>query len=212
MSKRIKVTNFQPDEKNFNKHSEYGMLLLQKSIEKVGVIESITVSADDKVISGNARQEKFLEVFGDEVQPIVIETDGKRPVILKRTDINSGTKQFHEAAMLANTVAKKNINLDTELIQEVLVEEFEVNVQELGVETIINPDDLSDEFALKSGDKEPYQQITFFFSDQQAEQIRNAIADIISTPEFEHAETFGNQNKNGNAIHLIVKQWEDAKK
>jgi hypothetical protein len=134
MSKRIKITDFRPDEKNFNKHSEYGMSLLQKSIEKVGVIESITVSADDKVITGNARQEKFLEVFGDEVQPIVIETDGKRPVVLKRTDIESGTKQFHEAALLANTVAKKNINLDTELIQEILVEEFEVDVEELGVE------------------------------------------------------------------------------
>jgi hypothetical protein len=140
MSKRIKITDFQPDEKNFNKHSEYGMSLLQKSIEKVGVIESITVSADDKVITGNARQEKFLEVFGEEVQPIIVETDGKRPVILKRTDINSGTKQFHEAALLANTVAKKNINLDTELIQEVLIEEFEVNVEELGVETVSDVD------------------------------------------------------------------------
>jgi hypothetical protein len=151
MSKRIKITDFHPDEKNFNKHSEYGMSLLQKSIEKVGVIESITVSADGKIITGNARQEKFLEVFGDEVQPVVIETDGKRPVILKRTDINSGTKQFHEAALLANTVAKKNINLDTELIQEVLVEEFEANVEELGVETVSDIN-LSDFF---SSDQEP---------------------------------------------------------
>jgi hypothetical protein len=145
MTKRIKITDFRPDEKNFNKHSEYGMSLLQKSIEKVGVIESITVSADDKVITGNARQEKFLEVFGEDMQPIIVETDGKRPVILKRTDINSDTKQFHEAALLANTVARRNINLDTQLIQEVMVEEFEVNVEELGVE-MTNDINLSDFF------------------------------------------------------------------
>ncbi|MDR2039209.1 MAG: hypothetical protein LBQ60_14905 [Bacteroidales bacterium] len=138
MSKRTKITDILSDEKNFNRHTEYGMSLLQKSIEKVGVIESITVSADDKIITGNARQEKFLEVFGDEVQPIIVETDGKRPVVLRRVDINSGTKQFHEAALLANTVAKKNIDLDAELIREVLVEEFEADIEELGMEEADN--------------------------------------------------------------------------
>jgi hypothetical protein len=201
MSKRIKVTDFQPDEKNFNKHSEYGMLLLQKSIEKVGVIESITVSADDKVISGNARQEKFLEVFGDEVQPIVIETDGKRPVILKRTDINSGTKQFHEAALLANTVAKKNINLDTELIQEVLVEEFEVNVQELGVD--VWPDDETDNLPdeLKNLDLAPddlkklegddnviYERIIIVFLPEEKNTVEELIGQKINKVVYKFSE------------------------
>jgi hypothetical protein len=68
------------------------------------------------------------------MQPIVVETDGSRPVVIKRTDIHSGTREFHRAALLANTVAAKNINLDTELIREVMVEEFGVNVEELGVE------------------------------------------------------------------------------
>ena len=57
MSKKIKITDFTPDDKNMNLHTQYGMSLLEKSVEKVGIIESITVSADDKVISGNARQE-----------------------------------------------------------------------------------------------------------------------------------------------------------
>jgi len=143
MSKRIKITDFNPDDKNFNIHTEYGMSLLQKSIEKVGIIESITVSADDKVISGNARQEKIIEVFGDEVEPIVIETDGTRPIVLKRTDIHSGTKQFHEAALLANTTAKKNINLDLELIQEIAVEEYDINVEEIGVDVVKYNEDIN---------------------------------------------------------------------
>lgn len=132
MSKRIKLTNFKPDDKNFNLHSERGMSLLQKSVEKVGVIESITVSADDKVISGNARQEVMVEKFPD-AEPIIIETDGTRPVILKRTDIKSDTKEFHTAALLANTVAKHNINLDEAMIQEVAVEEYDIKIEELGV-------------------------------------------------------------------------------
>lgn len=135
MSKKIKyVTEFQPDDKNFNQHTQYGMGLLEKSVEKIGVIESITVSSDDKVISGNARQEVMSQKF-DGVEPIIIETDGKRPVILKRTDIKSNSKQFHEAAILANTVSKHNINLDLVKIEEVAVEEYDIDVEELGVES-----------------------------------------------------------------------------
>lgn len=52
MSKKIKLTDFTPDEKNFNRHTQYGMSLLEKSFENVGVIESVTVSSDDKIIGG----------------------------------------------------------------------------------------------------------------------------------------------------------------
>ena len=136
MSRLIKISDFEKDSKNFNKHTEYGMALLQKSIEQVGVIESITVSADDKVITGNARQEKMIEVFGAEIDAMIIETDGKKPIILKRTDIQSGTKEFHEAALLANTTAKQNILFDFDLIQEIAVDEFDIDIIELGVDIV----------------------------------------------------------------------------
>lgn len=132
MSKKILITDYEPDENNFNSHTPYGMHLLEKSVEKVGVIESITVSSDDKVISGNARQEVMSTKF-DGVPALIVETDGTRPVILKRTDIKSGTKQFHEAALLANTVAKANINLDHSIIKDVAVEQYDIDVDDLGI-------------------------------------------------------------------------------
>lgn len=132
MSKKVKITDFIPDDKNMNVHTQYGMSLLEKSVEQVGVIESITVSSDDKVISGNARQEVMTQKF-DGVDAIIIETDGTRPIILKRTDIKSNTEQFHRAALLANTVAKHNISLDPAIIEEVAVQEYGMDVEELGV-------------------------------------------------------------------------------
>lgn len=139
MSKIIKLQDFKPDDKNFNKHSKEGMDLLGKSVDKVGIIESITVSSDDKVISGNARRKVISKKYS-EADAIIVETDGTKPVILKRTDIKSGTKQFHEAAILANTVAKKNINLDHEKIEEVAVNEFDIDIEELGVENLEDED------------------------------------------------------------------------
>lgn len=132
MSKKFKLEDCLPDDKNFNKHTQRGMGLLEKSVGEVGVIESVTVSADNKVITGNARQEVMVQKF-EGVQPIIVETDGTKPVIIKRTDIKSGTKQFHKAALLANTVSKHNVNLDLDLIQEVAVDELEIDVVDLGM-------------------------------------------------------------------------------
>ena len=71
----------------------------------------------------------------------------------------------------------------------------------------VNEDDLSDEFSLPEGDKEPFQQQTYTLADEQATVIKNAIADIKKTDEFKYVETFGNENGNGNALYLIIMQW-----
>jgi hypothetical protein len=76
----------------------------------------------------------------------------------------------------------------------------------------IDQETLTDEFELPDGDKSPFQQMTFTLADEQAEQIKNAIADIKKTEEFKYAETFANENSNGNALYLIVMQWAEQRK
>lgn len=76
----------------------------------------------------------------------------------------------------------------------------------------IDADDLGEEFSLPDGDKAPFQQMTFTLADEQAEQIKNAIADIKKTEEYKYAETMGNENSNGNALYLIVMQWGEQRK
>ncbi len=150
MSKKIKLSSITPDDKNNNKHTAYGMDLLEKSVNKVGIIESITVSNDDKIISGNARHEVIGKNFTKEA--LVIETDGTQPIIIKRTDIESDTKQFYEASILANTTSKKNIDFDMEVI-DILVEEFDIDVVDLGVD-IVDYSDGENEITSEIEDKE----------------------------------------------------------
>lgn len=133
--KQIKIEELIPDDKNHNIHTKKGMDLLEKSLGKVGIIESITVSNDNKIISGNARHEIIGRNFNEEA--ILIETDGTKPVIIKRTDIISETKQFYEASILANTTAKANIEIDVEAI-ELLVEEFQIDAEELSISNYID--------------------------------------------------------------------------
>jgi hypothetical protein len=83
------------DKRNTNLHTDAGLQLLDKSIDKVGIIESYTISNDGVVISGNARHEKISAKISKE--PIVIETDGTEAIIIKRTDIESNTKKFEDS-------------------------------------------------------------------------------------------------------------------
>lgn len=75
-----------------------------------------------------------------------------------------------------------------------------------------NSEDFGEGFTLPDGDKAPFQQMTFTLADEQAEQIKNAIADIKQTEEYKYAETMGNENSNGNALYLIVMQWAEQRK
>jgi hypothetical protein len=197
-------------ERNTNKHTEVGMELLGKSVSKYGVLESISVSDTGEIISGNGRKEIFDKQGLTAVEIHLKENE--YPVIV--TSIKSDTKEFYEAQIIANTTSEKNYNLDTELV-DVLVEEFDIDVEELGVEVEdvdFDTDDFGTDFKLPDGDKAPFQQMTFTIADQQAEKIKNAITDIKKTEDYKYAETMGNENSNGNALYLIIMQWEEQRK
>ena len=76
----------------------------------------------------------------------------------------------------------------------------------------VNANELSNEFSLPSGDKSPFQQMTFTLADEQSIQIKNAIEEIKRTEEYKFVETMGNENSNGNALYLIIMQWAEQKK
>ncbi len=84
------------------------------------------------------------------------------------------------------------------------------NLEDWGMDNWQNMDDIetSDEFSLPDGDKAPFQQQTYTLADAQAEQIKNAIADVKKTEEYKYIETFGNENSNGNALYTIILQWK----
>lgn len=60
-----------------------------------------------------------------------------------------------------------------------------------------------DGFTLPDGDKTSFQQMTFTLSDEQVEVIKNALDQAKSI----NGETYGNENRNGNALYWIVQQW-----
>ena len=64
--------------------------------------------------------------------------------------------------------------------------------------------DYGTEFELPDGDKEPFQQMTFTLSDEQAESVQTAIK---KAKQNDFSDT-GNENSNGNALWWICQSYE----
>lgn len=88
------------------------------------------------------------------------------------------------------------------------LDDWGVDVWQDNGEVSINPDDCTDEFSLPDGDKGNVETITFTLSTEQAEFIKEQIKIL----QYDDVDTFGNTNKNGNALYAIVKQWADVRK
>mgnify|MGYP003348321434 CR=1 FL=1 len=121
MKRTVKDLKF--DKRNANKHSEYGMQRLEKSIQKIGLGRSILISDDNEIIAGNGVTESAINAGIEKVR--VIETDGTEIIAVKRTDIKSGTKEFYEMALSDNIIAKENIVMDAE-VTNAICEEYEI--------------------------------------------------------------------------------------
>lgn len=118
-----KISDFTPQKRNANKHTSYGLRLLEKSLREDGFIDAQTAAADGEIISGSARLEKAVEVFtdedGQEVEPIIVHSDGKRPVIVIRDDIpNAEHPRARRLSVAANKIAQVDFDPDWALLKE----------------------------------------------------------------------------------------------
>lgn len=104
---KIKVSELIPDDKNFNKGSEFGNSLISKSFEKFGAGRSILIDKNNKIIAGNKSTENYGAGGGEDV--IVVESDGTKLIAVKRTDIDLDTPEGRELALADNATAKANI-------------------------------------------------------------------------------------------------------
>ena len=158
-------------------------------------IRPIVVNKDMIVLGGNMRLKACIEAGLKEVPIIIADnlTDEQQREFLIKDNVSGGEWDFD---MLAN---------------EWDVDQLEAWGLDLPIFTK-DSDEFGTDFNLPDGDKAPFQQMTFTLADEQAEQIKNAIADIKATEEYKYCETLGNENSNGNALYLIVMQWAEQKK
>jgi hypothetical protein len=136
-----KISDLIADNKNFNKGSEFGNSLIEKSFRKFGAGRSILIDKNNRIIAGNKSVENAMAIGMEDVQ--IIESDGTKIIAVKRTDIDLDSEQGREMALADNASAKANIVFDAEVIEAELGEA--VCVEWLGAKKIgIAHEDLSE--------------------------------------------------------------------
>lgn len=169
-----------------------------KDFPKMMELRPIIIDNNNVILGGNMRFKALKELKYKEVpdtwvkQADTLTEDEKKRFIIT-DNVGFGEWDFDMLANNWNEDELKEWGMDIPVFEEL-------------------KDEYGEEFKLKDGDKEPFQQMTFTLADEQAERIKNAIADIKQTQEYKYCETFGNENSNGNALYLIVMQWAELKK
>lgn len=100
------------DDKNFNRHTQYGMSLLEKSLRENGAGRSILLDKDGNIIAGNGVIEAAGQIGLEKVK--IVETTGDEIVAVKRTDISLNSHKGREMALADNATAKADIEWDKE--------------------------------------------------------------------------------------------------
>ena len=178
-----KITDLKPDESNYNKHTQYGMSLLEKSMRKDGFVEAGLISEDNVICSGNARQETAVNIGMEDVQ--IIDIDGTKPIYLRKKGLKSGTKEFKELALQLNAVGKANVVFDAELIEAELGEAV---CEEWG---IIPGNKDERESGAKKENMEPFRKthILLSFHPQLFLKIQTLLQQIIDTEGIEYEQS-----------------------
>lgn len=158
-------------------------------------IRPIVVDENNIILGGNMRFKACIEAGLKEV------------FIIKANDLTE--EQKHEF------IVKDNVGFG-EWDWDILANEWDTEkLEDWGLDLPIyinDSDEFGTDFNLPDGDKAPFQQMTFTLADEQAEQIKNAMAEIKTTEEYKYCETLGNENTNGNALYLIIMQWAEQRK
>lgn len=187
------VADLVPYANNAKKHPKEQIDQIAESISEFGNCDPIAVwhneDGEAEIVEGHGRV-MALKQLGIDTAPVICLdhlTDEQRRIythVHNQTTINSG---FDEQALIEDM---DNLNADWEALG---FEEY-MPVTDEGFGT---------EFELPDGDKPNVSQATFILAPEQ----RDFIMDALKNATCDEADTFGNVNRNGNALYAAIKEW-----
>lgn len=187
-------------EKNINDLKEYtnnprnndeAVEPVANSIKEFGFKVPIIIDKDNVIIAGHTRLKAAKKLKLKKV-PCIIADD------LNEEQIRAFRLADNKVSEIA-TWDYNALNFELENILSLDMTMFDFDIS--GIDDTFGTD-----FELPDEDKNELEQITFTLHNEQAEFIKYSLTKIE-----DYTETFGNTNKNGNALYELVKQWAEQK-
>lgn len=191
--KMVKVDDLKPYENN-PRFNDDAVEYVAKSIKEFGFKVPIVLDKNNVIVAGHTRYKASMELGLKEVPCIVADDLSEEQI---------------KAFRLADNKVSEQASWNYDLLDLELDDILDINMDEFGFDLgVLDTDEYGTDFELAEGEKSNLEQITFTLAKEQAELIRGAL-DLVKD---EITETFGNENKNGNAIYEVVRQWVEQKK
>ena len=188
---QLNVSELIPYARNSRTHSDEQIAQIMASIREFGFTNPVLVDGDGVIIAGHGRVTAAMRL------------NLKTVPCLRLGHLTDAQKK---AYVIADNKLALNSGWDTEMLR---IELGELSEQDFNVDVIgFSQDELKVLTAeieaalpdLPTGDREPYQQMTFTLHDEQAEQVKAAIDRAKEMGPF--VDT-GNENSNGNALARV---------
>lgn len=134
----VNIEELVQDQHNFNKGTEEGARLMEKSFTELGAGRSILIDKDGNIIAGNKSQKAAMAAGIKKVR--VIESDGTELIAVKRTDISIDSKEGRELALADNLTTQVNLAWDNVELASVAAEQgidlpdWGLDPKDLGIE------------------------------------------------------------------------------
>lgn len=189
----LPIDEVRPYEKNPRKNSG-AVKYVKESIRQFGFKVPIVIDSNRVIVCGHTRLLAAKSLGMTEV-----------PCIMADDLTDDQIKAFRLADNKVGEFAEWDMDLLGGELDDI-ADASDIDMEALGFDPELDPDQLGDSFSLPDGDKNGICQWTITFAEEQKAFIENTIKGV------ECSETFGNANENGNRIYEVVKQWAAQRK
>ena len=186
------IGELKPYEKNAKKHDQKQIDNVAESLRQFGFVQPVVVDKDGVIVIGHCRVLAAKKLGMKEVPCVSVDELTPEQVQALRIVDNKTNESEWDFDLLAAELPEIDLSAF----------DFDFGIDD------ISPDDYGTEFSLPDGDKPEICQMTFTLHQEQKSLIEYA----ISLVEDSVSETFGNTNKNGNALYEVVRQWAEQRK
>lgn len=194
--KNVDIAKLIPYINNAKQHPESQVTKLASSIREFGFVNPVLIDKDFNIIAGHGRV-MAAKVLNLKQIPCVY--------------VEGLTEAQRKAYILADNKLGEFAEWDMNLVGLELGElsEMDFDIDLTGFELPnVDMDDFGTSFELADGGKPEICQMTFTLHEEQKKAIQQAIDSVGDCVE----ETFGNTNRNGNALYEVIRQWAEQKK
>lgn len=196
---KLKISQLTPDPANARRHGDSNLSAIAASLEQFGQRKPIVVSKDNIVVAGNGTMRAAQQLGWELIDAVRVPADWSDAKI--------------KAFALADNRVAELAEWDTSVLMEQAgelmadgfkLEEFGFTDADLGVFEVqeVEPP------KLEAGGKGDMEQITFTLHTEQAELVRQAIANAKLNEEISSEL---NDNGNANALAFICEWYNDGR-